>query len=97
MQQSNNVDDLLEQWEQVKNTPIPTPCSLTEALEFTRLKNTISDLSRQIRNSRLENDTHAEEYYLKYFNELYDSFSKDFVYRVLKNDKQTQPIYTRPS
>ena len=64
---------------------MPIPTTLTEALEFTALKSTISDLSHRIRNSRLENNSEAEEFYTTHFATSYDNFTKEYVFKVLKN------------
>jgi hypothetical protein len=85
MQLLVNIDDELLQWEKLKNTPIPIPTTLTEALEFTALKDAVSLLSHQIRNSRLENNSEAEEYYVTHFATCYDKFTKEYVFKVLKN------------
>lgn len=81
----DDINDLLEQWEQLKNTPIPVPISLNDALEFTKLKDTISNLSHQIRTSRLENSIKAEAYYISHFYVCYYCFTEQFVFRILKH------------
>ena len=85
MQLLVDIDNELLQWEKLKNTPMPIPTTLTEALEFTALKSTISDLSHRIRNSRLENNSEAEELYATHFTTCYTKFTKDYVFKVLKN------------
>lgn len=81
-----DIDASMEQWEEhLKNAPVPTPCSLDDAIRYTNLKNTISHLGHKIRVARFENDTEAEEWYIEHFAELYTEFEKDFVYRILKN------------
>jgi hypothetical protein len=85
MQLLVDIDDELLQWEKLKNTPIPIPTTLTEALEFTALKDAVSHLSHQIRNSRLENNSEAEEFYTTHFATCYDKFTKEYVFKVLKN------------
>jgi len=90
----NNLDDLLEAWENIKDLPIPVPCTLNEALEFTDLKQTLTTLSHKIRNSRLENDIFTEEICLEQFCNVYNTFSKEYVYRILKNERKSQSTHT---
>lgn len=88
MQQSTNkeVDILLEQWETMRQLPIPIPMSLDQALQYTRLKDIITELSHNLRISRLENNVEAEQFYIEHFCELYDTFSKDFIIKVLRKN-----------
>lgn len=85
MQQLTEANDLLDEWELYKDHPIPIPCTLTEALEFTKTKAKLNSLSHQIRNCRLENNDKDELIYLNEFCQIYEVFSKDYVYRILKN------------
>lgn len=90
MQVLDNPDNLLDSWETIKDAALPLPCTLDEALEFSRQKALLSALSRQVRNSRLENDIITEESCLTQFCAVYERFSKEYVYKVLKNGKLQQ-------
>lgn len=81
----DEVNTLLENWEKLKNLPLPVLLSLDEALRYTHLKDTITELSHNLRLSRLENNTDDEEFYAKHFYELYTVYEKDYVFNVLKN------------
>lgn len=81
----NDVDLLLEKWERLKLSPLPLPLSLDESLRCTHLKDTITELSHNLRLSRLENNTTDEEFYAEHFCDLYEAYEKDFVFNTLKN------------
>lgn len=83
MQQSINLNDLLEQWEKIKNCSVPTPCTLNEALEFTRYKIELNKLADHIRSDRFNSSISLKD--AQQFVSLYDSFSREYVYRILKN------------
>lgn len=85
MQTLDNIDELLVAWEKNKDCAIPVPCTLSEALEFTKLKQMLTELSHQIHDSRIKNDLVTEESSIKNFCDTYRIFSKEYVYRVLKS------------
>ena len=89
MQQSNEANSLLNEWEQYKDHPTPVPCTLNEALEFTKTKEKLNALSYQIRNCRLENNANGEKIHIDQFCQIYDAFYKDYVYKILKNAKRS--------
>ena len=81
----DDIDELLVGWETLKHTPIPIPSSLDDALNFTLLKDSVSLLSHLIRTSRLENNYEDEEHYTSHFYSCYDTFMKEYVFRILKH------------
>lgn len=83
---SSNVDELLEQWEEVKYISSHiTSSDDTNILDYMRRKAQLMTYSQELRYARLSNDTAAEEEYTAKFIEAYTTFSKDFIFRVLKN------------
>lgn len=86
MQQStNNVDELLEQWEKLKNVSAPRNDSMVEVITHACVLNQIESYAHSLRNSRLTNNKQDELAYTAKFVELYYDFSKDYVFKVLKN------------
>lgn len=83
MQQSTNINDLLEQWDQYRNCSIPVPCTLQEALEFTEHKTQINKLVHNIQNDRFNSSSSIEDE--QQFVKLFESFSREYVYKILKN------------
>ena len=87
MQQlTNNVDELLEQWEQVKylSSHISSTDD-TDILDYMRRKAQLMHYSQELRFARLSNNTIDEADYTTKFIEAYTTFSKDFIFRILKN------------
>ena len=87
MQQlTNNVDELLEQWEQVKylSSHISSTDD-TDILDYMRRKAQLMTYSQELRYARLMNNTKVEADYTIKFIEAYNAFSKDFIFRILKN------------
>jgi hypothetical protein len=85
MQQSANINDLLEQWEHIKTVSCPKGDSLDEAIIHEHAKNRVDHLAYSVRRSRLENDQYNEQRYTDLFAQSYNEFTSNFVYRVLKN------------
>lgn len=81
----DDIDELLVGWETLKHTPIPIPSSLDDALVFSKLKGSVSELSHLIRTSRLENNVEDEAYYISQFCKWYYEFTKEYVFRILKH------------
>lgn len=80
-----NVDDLLEQWEQVKRVSCPRSDSMTEAITHECAKNDVEAYATSIRNCRLNNNLTDEPYYIEKFIDSYNKFTSTFVYRILKS------------
>jgi len=87
MQQlTNNVDELLEQWEEVKYLSSHIgPNDSIDILDYMHRKGQLMHYSQELRYARLSNDTASEAEYTAKFIEAYTSFSKDFIFRILKN------------
>ena len=87
MQQSiNPVDELLEQWEEMKYCSSHiTPTDDIDILDYMRRKGQLMAYSQELRYARLQNNTEVEAEYTTKFVEAYTNFSKDFIFRVLKN------------
>lgn len=83
-QLTDSINEALAEWENLKQTSIPVPCTSAEAIAFTQQKDLVSDLSHKIRISRLENEIVDEELYSDKFLIEFDKFTQDYVYRVLK-------------
>ena len=87
MQQlTNPVDELLEQWEEVKYLSSHiTSSDDIDILDYMRRKGQLMAYSQELRYARLSNNTEVEAEYTTKFVEAYTNFSKDFIFRVLKN------------
>lgn len=84
MPQLINIDDMLESWDKIKDCAIPTPCTLDEALKFSKTKDDINSSIHSLRVSRMQMDSLAEEFWTKNIIEQYEKFNKEFVFRILK-------------
>lgn len=85
MQALTNVDDLLEEWELLKHQHYPNPANKDEVMAFICWKMVIDQHAKNLRTSRLENNKDKETTCAKNFIKAYNSFSKEYIYRVLKN------------
>ena len=85
MQPLTNVDEMLEQWEQIKKLSCPRGDGFYDVIVHECAKNDVEAYAQQIRKSRLVNDIKVEEEACIKFEELYLEFTKNFVFRVLKN------------
>lgn len=86
-----NVNDMLEEWEQIKYVSSHiSPTDDIDILDYMRRKSQLMHYSQELRYARLVNDTQIEQEYTIKFTEAYNTFIKDFVFRVLKNDTSTQ-------
>lgn len=83
----DNIDDLLEEWEQLKHKQYPNPSNKDEVMSFVCWKMTIDEYAKDLRTSRLENNKDKERKCTKNFINAYNSFSKDYVFKVLTNDR----------
>ena len=87
MQQlTNSVDELLEQWEEVKYLSSHIgPHDNIDILDYMQRKSQLMHYSQELRYARLSNDAIGEAEYTAKFIEAYTNFSKDFIFRILKN------------
>jgi hypothetical protein len=90
MQVSDSIDDLLEEWEYIKRKRLPYAAGIEDLSDYIRSKAEIEGYAHSIRNARLTNDHNQESEFSVKFVESYTQFAKDYVYRVLKDDRQTQ-------
>lgn len=82
----NNVDDLLEQWEEVKYLSSHIgPNDNIDILDYMNRKGQLIHYSQELRYARLSNNIIDEAEYTTKFVEAYTNFSKDFIFRILKN------------
>lgn len=79
-----SIDELLEEWERIKQLGCPTAEDINDVSKYAQAKNRVDELAQQIRNSRLTNDKLQEFSCTSKFVETYYDFNKDFVYRSLK-------------
>jgi len=89
MQVSDSIDDLLEEWEYIKRKRLPYASGIEDLSDYIRSKAEIEGYAHSIRNARLTNDQQTEQLSKDLFITLYLQFRQDFVFKVLKNDKQT--------
>jgi hypothetical protein len=83
---TNNVDDLLEEWEEIKYVSSHiSPDDDIDILDYMQRKSQLMHYSQELRYARLVNNTKDEAEYAAKFIEAYTSFSRDFIFRVLKN------------
>lgn len=82
---TNNVDDLLAQWEEIKYCSSHIRSDDIDILDYMRRKGQLMHYSQELRYARLQNNIDVEAEYTAKFIEAYTSFSKDFIFRVLKN------------
>ena len=87
MQQlTNNVDELLEQWEEMKYCSSHiTPNYDLDILDYMNRKGQLMHYSQELRYARLSNNIIDEADYTAKFIEAYTNFSRDFIFRILKN------------
>ena len=86
IQLTNPVDELLEQWEEIKYISSHiTSTDDTDILDYMRRKAQLVHYSQELRFARLSNNTIDEADYTAKFIEAYTTFSKDFIFRILKN------------
>jgi hypothetical protein len=90
MQALTNLDDLLAEWEQVKRKRLPYTAGMEDLSDYIKYKTEIDSYAHNIRYARLTNDHDQESEFSVKFIESYTQFAKDYVYRVLKDDNQTQ-------
>ena len=91
MQALTNVDELLAQWEEIKYCSSHIgPDDDIDILDYMHRKGQLMEYSQELRYARLQNNTKVEAEYTAKFIEAYTNFSKDFIFRVLKNDRTTQ-------
>jgi hypothetical protein len=90
MQVSDSIDDLLEEWEYIKRKRLPYASGIEDLSDYIRSKTEIEGYAHSIRNSRLTNDQQTEQTSIELFTTAYLQFRQDFVFKVLKNDNQTQ-------
>ena len=90
MQVSTNVDDLLEEWEQLKHLKNPDAITKDEIMAYICWKMVIDQYAQGLRNARLTNNKDNEQESTRLFIDAYIRFSQDFVFKVLKNDRKTQ-------
>jgi hypothetical protein len=84
---ANNLDDLLEEWEQVKRKRLPFTSGMEDLTDYIQYKTEIEGYAHNIRCARLTNNQIEESQFAIKFIESYNQFAKDYVYRVLKDDK----------
>lgn len=85
-----SIDELLEEWERIKQLGCPTGDDVGDVSKYTQAKSRVDNVAQEIRNSRLTNNKEQEMRSVAKFIEIYFDFNKDFVYRTLKNDRKTQ-------
>ena len=85
MQQSANIDKLLEEWNQIKSLATPLSATADEAIKFANIKDNISSTVHALQVSRLQNDSTAEQFWSDHFCEIYNKFNKEYMFKVLKN------------
>jgi hypothetical protein len=82
----NNVDELLAQWEEIKYVSSHIgPNDNIDILDYMNRKGQLIHYSQELRFARLSNNTIDEADYTAKFIEAYTTFSKDFIFRILKN------------
>jgi hypothetical protein len=82
----NPVDELLEQWEEMKYCSSHIgPNDDIDILDYMRRKGQLMAYSMELRYARLSNNNIVEAEYTEKFVEAYTNFSRDFIFRVLKN------------
>ena len=80
-----NVDDLLEEWELLKQKHYPNLGDKDEVMAFVCWKMTIEDHAMRLRTARLINNKVIEQRSTDQFVDAYTRFSKEFIFKVLKN------------
>jgi hypothetical protein len=86
----DNVNDMLEEWEQIRYVSSHISSNDVDILDYMRRKGQIMHYSQELRYARLINNTQIEQEYTVKFTEAYTTFIKDFVFKVLKNDTSPQ-------
>ena len=84
-----SIDELLEEWEQIKKLQCPTAVDIADVSRYAKSKTRVDELAQTIRNSRLLNDRDTEVSSTTKFIEAFYDFNKDFVFRTLKNGRTT--------
>jgi hypothetical protein len=84
---NSEIHELLLQWESIRHISCPTGDSMHEAIVHECAKNLVDSYAQDLRTSRLENNSLNEVHYTAKFVESYYNFTKDFVFRILKNGK----------
>lgn len=79
-----SINELLEQWEQIKQKSCPTAEDIADASRYIRALDQVDHYAKEIRNCRLTNNQIDEARNTVRFIEAYYDFTKDFVYRSLK-------------
>ena len=85
MHQSDNIDTLLEEWNKIKDCVIPTPTTAEEAIRFTNSKDMIASTVHSLQISKLQNDATAEQFWKQNFCNIYNQFTKEYTFRILKS------------
>lgn len=80
-----DVNGMLETWEILKHKSCPRGDSMLEAIVHESAKNQVDCYAQDLRNSRLENNIDNEIQFTSKFIETYLGFSRDYVFRTLKN------------
>lgn len=80
-----NVDKLLEEWNRIRDVSVPVSITAEEAIKFANVKDHISILVNALQVSRLQNDSKAEQFYSQQFSESYKNFTKEYIFKVLRN------------
>lgn len=85
----NNVDDLLEEWEEIKyvSSHISPDDNIDDIMDYMQRTCQLMHYSQELRYARLVNNAADEAEYTAKFIEAYTNFSKDFIFRILKNGK----------
>lgn len=84
---TNSIDDLLEEWEEIKHK-LRSNHSLLDndaRLKFVMKKFELMEYSQKLRQARLVNNVKDEAEYAEKFVTAYTAFSKDYVFGILKN------------
>ena len=82
---SATLEEAMRSWEEMKHISLPHSVSATEAIEFEELKDLLTKLSFQLRNSIWENNAECEERYAANFICCHNKFMKEYIFRILKN------------
>lgn len=84
-----SIDDLIAEWDQIKDCKILTPATLEEAVKFSNTKDSIGSTVHALQISRLQNDLTAEALWSDIFSNMYNQFTKEYTFRILKGDRKT--------
>ena len=86
MQPLINIDELLEQWDEVKTISCPRSSSMVDVIIHECAKNEVDCLAQDVRIRRLENKKSTKSRHIEEFVNAYYAFTKQFVFKILKND-----------